>query len=527
MKKLIPVAVAAALAGVNSAQAVHVNPDGHGQVLLYPYYTVEGGQDTYINLVNTTNEYKAVKVRFIESMNSREVLDFNLYLSPYDHWSAVVFADGDGASVKTADTSCTVPGSLSAKKEGETGATVPFRNFTFSRDTIDIDGNGVAENTVARTKEGYVEIIEMGRVDVDNGIPLPDDLPEDTLGELLQFAIKHVNGVPGGCAILSAAWSSNDLWGGNPGLAMLNPTGGLYGYGVLIDVAEGTDATYDAIAMDSFFNTSFHTDPGSTDPGLDDGVTQYFVFDAANPSTVTSGSAASGLDAVSAVLMVSAIDNDYVLEPTIQAGTDWVLTMPTKRDYVNTGADFTASNSATNPWVYAPFTRPWTGSDTASSGDLTKVPAPACEAIGITFFDREERSQTPDELDFSPRPPGSEPFALCAEANVLTFNDSNVLEASARTGSSFSVPFDNGWANLNFTNSVFSSLPTVWIPGFGDATPGVARELEAGVNTFSGLPVVGFAVQKYVNGDVGGVLSNYAGSVTHKGERSIVSSGPI
>ncbi len=36
-----------------------------------------------------------------------------------------------------------------------------------------------------------------------------------------------------------------------------------------------------------------------------------------------------------------------------------------------------------------------------------------------------------------------------------------------------------------------------------------------------GLPTIGFAVQKYVNGDVGGVLSNYAGSVTHKGTRSI------
>ena len=117
-KKLLPLALAAATGLVAStAQAVFVNPEGHGQVLLYPYYTVEGGNDTYINLVNTTNEYKAVKVRILEAMNSQEVLDFNLYLSPQDHWSAVITADtnGAGAVIRTAGTSCTVHRSCSPR----------------------------------------------------------------------------------------------------------------------------------------------------------------------------------------------------------------------------------------------------------------------------------------------------------------------------------------------------------------------------------------------------------------------------
>jgi hypothetical protein len=38
MKKILPVVVLAALAGVNGAQAVHVDADGLGQVLLYPAY---------------------------------------------------------------------------------------------------------------------------------------------------------------------------------------------------------------------------------------------------------------------------------------------------------------------------------------------------------------------------------------------------------------------------------------------------------------------------------------------------------
>ena len=52
----------AALAGVSAlgvtgaAQAVNLNPDGLGQVLIYPYYTVNAGQQTLLSLVNTIDD---------------------------------------------------------------------------------------------------------------------------------------------------------------------------------------------------------------------------------------------------------------------------------------------------------------------------------------------------------------------------------------------------------------------------------------------------------------------------------------
>jgi hypothetical protein len=78
----------AALAGVtalgvtSAAQAVNVNPDGLGQVLIYPYYTVRDKVagapfSSLLTVVNSTASAKAVKVRFIEGKNSQEVLDFN------------------------------------------------------------------------------------------------------------------------------------------------------------------------------------------------------------------------------------------------------------------------------------------------------------------------------------------------------------------------------------------------------------------------------------------------------------------
>ncbi|MBL4661333.1 MAG: hypothetical protein JKY19_13330, partial [Alcanivoracaceae bacterium] len=59
--------------------AVQLSSNGMGQVLIFPYYTVNGGFNTLINLVNRTNEAKALRVRFREAANGREVFTFNLY----------------------------------------------------------------------------------------------------------------------------------------------------------------------------------------------------------------------------------------------------------------------------------------------------------------------------------------------------------------------------------------------------------------------------------------------------------------
>ena len=98
-KNSLTTAVVAGIAGVaglaSVSNAVNLNPDGLGQVLIYPYYTVNAGNSTLLSVVNTTDEVKAVKVRFLEALNSREVLDFNLYLSPFDVWTgAVIPASG-------------------------------------------------------------------------------------------------------------------------------------------------------------------------------------------------------------------------------------------------------------------------------------------------------------------------------------------------------------------------------------------------------------------------------------------------
>ena len=104
---------AAVLAAVatTGAQAVNLANEETGQVLIFPYYNTNNGFVTQISLVNTTEYYKAVKVRFRESKESNDTLDFNIYFSPYDSWTGIVRDNPNNgkANIITTDETCTYP----------------------------------------------------------------------------------------------------------------------------------------------------------------------------------------------------------------------------------------------------------------------------------------------------------------------------------------------------------------------------------------------------------------------------------
>lgn len=466
-KKLLMTAMVAALGGVGTAQAVHVNADGLGQVLIYPYYTVQNGFDTYINVVNTTDKVKAVKVRFLEGKNSQEVLDFNLYLSPKDEWAGAIVKTDDGAKLISSDTSCIAPTQIPAAGQA-------FRNYRYTADSV---------NSLARTREGYVEVIEMGEVS----------------DSTLAAAATHVKGVPGNCDAIRAAAKTgglfNGLTGGN-GISI--PTGGLYGFVSLINVNSGLKTTVDAVAIDNFTDTALgatydlHTPPGDIIPTLSNVTTAADIIDG-NAVVAYDTSRAFDVDNVSAILTRASIANDYAIDTARDSKTDWVITFPTKRFYV-----------AVSTAPTAPFTQKWSTSTSSS-----------CDEITLEYFDREERKHvvTVDE-DFSPKPPTVvTKNLLCNEVNTLSikpFGSTSsyaTLFGAAFTSASFTVEdagFQAGWLDVSFANQ---------LPGIVGATPGI----------LVGLPVVGFTALSNTNGTltVGGVnvLSNYLGSSVHKGIR--------
>ena len=470
-------AVIAGIAGVagiaNMAGAVNLNPDGLGQVLLYPYYTVNGGQQTLLSVVNTTAVGKAVKVRFLEGYNSREVLDFNLFLSEFDVWTASVFALSDGgvsgstlAGIFTTDNSCTYPALTESTLPGGQPY-VAFRDYAYTGQYSD-----TGPITDDRTREGHFEMISMADI---------------VTGSALSVDITHVNSVPPDCADAEGAFEADT--------AFVAPTSGLFGSAGVVNVARGTYYAYNADALDGFTSITLATPSGSLRPSLaqvnDAGLATAtsYVFDDGALLTSPYSYPTNAIDAVSSVFMASNIYNEYEQTSAGSVGTDWVINFPTKRFYV----DPLYIGETTS--VIPPFEEVF--------GFGPSGPGLSCTVVGITIYDREENTSTPTGCGFSPCPPGQPPSSLCHETNVVTFDSSGTASVLFSTLTANIKPIgDNGWAGLTLTGNGHDM-----------------RAAENG-NVFHGLPITGFQATDFVKSNTGSVVAYYGSVNRHRIARS-------
>jgi hypothetical protein len=150
----------------------------------------------------------------------------------------------------------------------------------------------------------------------------------------------------------------------------------------------------------------------------------------------------------------------------------------------------------------------------------------SCDDISVTQYDREERTvQT--SSSFSPPPPTTTD-SICWEANVISVNGKNALGSTNRLN--LGTSFSSGWLAITFAPNTAATNKHMLVGGASTvctvnvSTPASSACAAGPANTtFSGLPIVGFAVETYANGFVGTppVLSNYAGQFVHKYTRSI------
>ena len=518
-KALASAVVASTMLVAGAANAVYVNPDGLGNALVYPYYTTRGGNVTLVSVVNTANVAKVVKVRFLEGKNSQEVLDFNLFLSPKDVWTggiapATLAADFGlvtpalgGSALSTFDRSCTNP---SVYSRGASG--VAFRNNQFLADK----GAGFDNTGLDRTNEGYVEVLEMADIITSSA---------------LYADVKHTsaNSFTPACKLVGG---SNVL--ANVNTYLTNPTGGLFGSGSIINPAAGTNSGYDAVAFADWNNSVSFTQSGDTSPRLIDGSSTTSVVTIG--SNVYVSNWASGRDAVTASIMHDKVMNEYSYLDTGTVGTDWVMTMPTKRFFVN------GVSSAIRP-----FQNIW--NKQTSRDDFN-----------VADFDREEYSATSTTNDdFSPRPVGeaadctaqpsnqgnsllSVQASLCYEANVLGFgkivaspasqsnvlaskNFFNLVTAVQNQGKPITggTNTEGGWATLTFPpGGAAGSQSYHMLPNAGETTivdltstnaPATAQSV-----TYYGLPVVGFSVSQVKTSSAS---TSFAAAFNHRYTKSI------
>jgi len=468
-KKLVSLAVASAFGGgamlamTAPAHAMNVSQDGVGQVLLFPYYTVKNGLDTLFTVTNTTNKTVTFKVRFREALNSREVRDFNVVLSPFDHWGAVVTSTtAGGALLRTWDKTCTSP-QLPASATHAGATEIGFTNSEFLGALTD-----GASQDMGRVQEGYFEVIQMGVSTRDTTVST----------NTLEYNAKHVSGVPRNCAAVDNMFLP-------AGVATLNgymlpPENILKGHATYINVTNGTAIDAEPTAIENFRTAlpAINAEPGGQSPSLANGdisgnanalVNGVFV----GPAYVGS------VNGVSEILRAQSVINEYATGTG--ATTSWVMTFPTKHHYTD------SYTSGTGP----------TAKDQAPSGGFsewfytTAKNGMSCDNIGLNIYNREEGTvQNLGNTNFSPAPT-TEFVELCYEANVVNFNGSSVFGTGTnRLGVSTSAVGTAGWAEMMFS--------------------------EASAVTAGGLPVIGFAATVR---DAGGATVNYGSSTVHSYRR--------
>lgn len=455
--KQLALAVGVALGGAGllpSAQAVNVSPDNLGQALIYQYYTVRGGWNTLLHVTNTTGQWVAVRTRFHEAYNSRDVMDFIVILSPEDWWGATVYnvnnggTDGNNASIGIFpdENSCVI--GLQPRGE-QFPVPVSYR-------TPNNDGG---PQTVDRLRSGYAEMIMMGA----------------TTGRTIPYTCTELQALftgrfPANTPTLNPAGALAAL----QGVFSEYPSNALKGQFSLVNLTKGMNAATLPTALNNFRTAqlvTLHLPPGGAvpypnswhEPSLNSATTpgEYIGADGA----LVPG-AAAGAAAVTSALEASTLLNEWSRNAagasdgttTFVTATDWTITFPTKNFYVDTDTNQYAGHATGRTPPPPAFV--------ANQPFAQEFDGTSCDEIGLTVFNREE--------DFViPRPvpsPTANVFQLCKETNVLTFNQGTILQEADVVFVNFEniePPFLYGWMKLDF----LTNLPPV---GFAITTRDLA-----------------------------------------------------
>lgn len=317
--------------------AVHLSNDGTGQVGIVPFYSVVDGNETHLRIMNTSDQYKAVRVNVRTADTAAQSLySLNVYLRPHDTWRiALLQRDGFITGLNT-DNTCTL------------GLTDPRKQ--------PIDWS----NHIWET--GFIEVIEMGEID-----PATMDFYSDYPGEVNY------------CGSIEQAWSNNGIWSNNPLQGLQPATGGLQVTTELINVAAGFSFHMPVTMLADFYpsNTTLHTAAGSAEPNLSSGSKDSrILYDGDVVETTWN----HGYEAVSALLMKQSVTNEFSLITEVRGQTEWTMTFPTLAYHLS-DPDFSENFYYPNNEVdYAAFSvegwqtpYPCLSGHTCSSSNATKI----------------------------------------------------------------------------------------------------------------------------------------------------------
>lgn len=512
-------AMTGALGGATAASNLALNGDAVGHILLVPYFTAQAENATLINITNTdTVRGKAVKVRFRGAANSDDIYDFQVFLSPGDVWTGNVSKGSDGrAKLTTTDATCTKPAASVLNA-------TPFV-------TARLDSVLTADQKATGTREGYVEIFNMGDIPplkADVAAVADVDAAQTTAGvdavvangaNPLYTAIKHVNNVaPCSGAAWTALDTTNMQWSaGAPAantprsMGLLPPTTGLMANWTIINIANAASWSGEAVAVQSVagglpvkgnvvywpqtgdaavtpdlytadpllrtanvykYDTTGGAYVADATPAVVAGF--YDLPDVSTPYTTTATTPLIQASSVTASIAATSATNEFLTTSGISASTDWVFSMPTRRysvafDYAATisGTDDGRRFTDLNGDTLA--TGYFLQTNTLVSSNTNNNGRQICvKNITPKPWNREETTLVSAAgVVVSPSTP-ADPLSFCGEATVLSINNGGISA--------------NGTGALKATVAV-KDLDVTYREGWMSiATPGA---------TTTGLPVLG------------------------------------
>ncbi len=542
-----------AMPGIAAAQS----EGSTGNALVFPYYTANGGWATLFNITNVTDEFLAVKVRFREQENSRDVLDFNVVMSPQDVWTGWVAEGPNGPRFFTKDASCTSP---ILPKDGSGAAYADFQDVAYTGSSSDGGSTGIE-----RAAEGHLEVFVMGR--------LPDSQATTSHPTAYWADHEHLD-----CSIVDANFKvnsgngpnavepseDNNRWNthqtslaGNPGARddfygnYCGPYAPLKGNVSFINTARGVGAGSTAMHIEGFAGCN---STGPAGGNLSNLVTAqeypYFL-----EPTLASNSGLWGWSFRQRG--VQSLFNEWSVNPNTGASTDWIVAFPEKYLHVDIYDDLQAGvnlarlaaafgpgpnvcqsvfggyqchNSAVSSTLAGAL-----AADESANGTLSSVLHPftepfdgqSCDEVTFDLWDREENGVRGGGTSISPAPPVPS-SALCYETNVITFGGApSVLDsrlAQTIDTSALTSGAAAGWMKVNFdvqTNGNIICASKV-VGGSGtQQSPGQAvRLLECGY----GMPVTGFALKER---DFGDANKNYGQLMDHGYDQGGLLGAPV
>lgn len=526
------------------ATALEINPNRVGHMLVVPYYTAQGGNMSVIHLTNTDQANgKAVKIRFRGASNSDDVKDFQLFLSPGDVWTGAVLEGAGGEAVLySADNSCTVP-------------QIPASGTGFATARLN------AATNVNGTREGYVEIFNMADIP---SVPLysATGVGAGAVTSNLYNAIKHnaagvapcsVDGSAARTALSTIAMTNYTAAATAAGVGFGLPTTGLTADWYILNLAQSTAFSGSATAVEAragaggaagaanfvhfpqtdvgsaaFFSAAatpadaFTADPLLRNQTVNNAnaavtgpaVTPLFIDlpDMSTPYVTAMAGAATdaNLPKVQAAILTRALSrttvaNQFALDAGINAATDWVFSMPTRRYSV--AANYTVTPATAAGYrLYSDLNTVQATAATAVTGGNTSWFNPGntrvdargnicVDASGMRFYDRNEVTSGAAPI-FSPAVAGT--LSFCGETSVVSFSSQKVVGSSSDlTALTMTAPYTNGWAIVSVPNA------TTLVAGNMTAAVPAGAGYAAGLTSL-GLPVLGDAYIKLNNDSAGG-----------------------